>query len=207
MPCIRELRVPIATGGGMIADGTTVVKIVADFPYLYVADISEPLRYAAEAALERELPLRLVGMRILVDASMPPWLYECCSGRTRTDPRRRVPVVGCAECGDSRVAGGWTLGPAPPGTTHSPKLHRPRSFGGGAAGDTGVEGRVLPLEISTFWRCSMHATRRRARRTRSRGTRHPERGPPRGGHRIRRWPAGWRGRHPRTPGGRCRRCW
>jgi uncharacterized protein (DUF433 family) len=60
-PCIRGLRVPVATVVGMVADGMTVEEILADFPYLEADDISEALRYAAEAVRERELPLRPVG--------------------------------------------------------------------------------------------------------------------------------------------------
>lgn len=58
LPCIRGLRVPVATVVGMVADGMTVEEIVADFPYLEPADVAEALRYAAEAVRERELPLR-----------------------------------------------------------------------------------------------------------------------------------------------------
>ena len=61
VPCIRGLRVPVATVVGMVADGMTVEQILADFPYLEAEDIAEALRYAAEAVRERELPLRPVG--------------------------------------------------------------------------------------------------------------------------------------------------
>ncbi len=63
MPCIRGLRVPVATVVGMVADGMTPEEILADFPYLEhddIADIAAALRYAAEAVRERELPLRPV---------------------------------------------------------------------------------------------------------------------------------------------------
>jgi uncharacterized protein (DUF433 family) len=61
VPCIRGLRVPVATVVGMVADGMTVYEVLADFPYLESGDIAEALRYAAEAVRERELPLRPVG--------------------------------------------------------------------------------------------------------------------------------------------------
>jgi uncharacterized protein (DUF433 family) len=61
VPCIRGLRVPVATVVGMVADGMTVEEILADFPYLEAEDIAQALRYAAEAVRERELPLRPVG--------------------------------------------------------------------------------------------------------------------------------------------------
>lgn len=58
VPCIRGLRMPVATVVGMVADGMTVEEILDDFDYLEREDIAEALRYAAEAVLERELPLR-----------------------------------------------------------------------------------------------------------------------------------------------------
>ncbi len=61
VPCIRGLRVPVATVVGMVADGMTVDEILADFPYLEPDDIAGALRYAAEAVRERELHLRRVG--------------------------------------------------------------------------------------------------------------------------------------------------
>ncbi|TVR35616.1 MAG: DUF433 domain-containing protein [Nitriliruptor sp.] len=61
VPCIRGLRVPVATVVGMVADGMTAEEILADVPYLEPDDIAEALRYAAEAVRERELPLRPVG--------------------------------------------------------------------------------------------------------------------------------------------------
>ena len=61
VPCIRGMRVPVATVVGMVADGMTTDEILSDFPYLEDEDIAEALRYAAEAVRERELPLRPVG--------------------------------------------------------------------------------------------------------------------------------------------------
>ncbi len=57
VPCIRGLRIPVATIVGMIADGITEEDILADYPDLEREDIREALRYAAEAVRERELPL------------------------------------------------------------------------------------------------------------------------------------------------------
>lgn len=56
-PCIRGLRIPVATVVGMIADAMTVDEILADYPDLQREDIEEALRYAAEAVRERGLPL------------------------------------------------------------------------------------------------------------------------------------------------------
>ena len=58
-PCIRGLRIPVATVVAMIADGMTVSEILADFPDLEADDIVDALRYAAEAVREHVLPLRL----------------------------------------------------------------------------------------------------------------------------------------------------
>ena len=57
VPCIRGLRIPVATVVGMVADGMTTDEIVAAYPDLEAADVEEALRYAAEAVQERELPL------------------------------------------------------------------------------------------------------------------------------------------------------
>ena len=56
-PCIRGLRVPVATVVAMVADGMAAADIVAELPYLEPEDVVESLRFAAEAVRERELPL------------------------------------------------------------------------------------------------------------------------------------------------------
>jgi len=56
-PCIRGLRIPVATVVGMIADGMTENEILKAYPDLEREDLQEALRYAAEAVRERELPL------------------------------------------------------------------------------------------------------------------------------------------------------
>jgi uncharacterized protein (DUF433 family) len=58
LPCIRGLRMPVATVVAMVADGMPTEEILANFPDLEAEDIAEALRYAAEAVRERELPLR-----------------------------------------------------------------------------------------------------------------------------------------------------
>jgi len=57
VPCIRGLRIPVATIVSMIADGMTEAEILEAYPDLELEDIREALRYAAEAVMERELPL------------------------------------------------------------------------------------------------------------------------------------------------------
>jgi len=57
VPCVRGLRIPVATVVGMIADGMSETEIVAAYPDLEADDVREAIRYAAEAVRERELPL------------------------------------------------------------------------------------------------------------------------------------------------------
>ena len=57
VPCIRGLRIPVATVVGMIADGMTEAEILKAYPDLEPEDIHQALYYAAEAVRERELPL------------------------------------------------------------------------------------------------------------------------------------------------------
>jgi uncharacterized protein (DUF433 family) len=57
VPCIRGLRIPVATVVGMVADGMTEAEILRAHPDLEPDDLREALRYAAEAVRERELPL------------------------------------------------------------------------------------------------------------------------------------------------------
>ena len=57
VPCIRGLRIPVATVVGMVAEGVTEKEILDAYPDLEPEDIREALRYAAEAVRERELPL------------------------------------------------------------------------------------------------------------------------------------------------------
>ena len=59
VPCIRGLRIPVATVVGMVADGMSTSEILDAYPDLEAADISEALRFAAEAVSERSLPLIL----------------------------------------------------------------------------------------------------------------------------------------------------
>ena len=56
VPCIRSLRIPVASVVDMIAAGMTVDDIITDFPDLEPEDITESLHYAAAALRERQLP-------------------------------------------------------------------------------------------------------------------------------------------------------
>jgi uncharacterized protein (DUF433 family) len=57
VPCVRGLRIPVATVVSMVAERMTTAEIVAAFPDLEEEDVHEALRYAAETLRERELPL------------------------------------------------------------------------------------------------------------------------------------------------------
>jgi uncharacterized protein (DUF433 family) len=57
VPCIRGLRIPVATVVGMVADGMAETEILAAYPDLQHEDITEALHYAAESVRERRLPL------------------------------------------------------------------------------------------------------------------------------------------------------
>ena len=56
-PCIRGVRIPVATVVGMVADGMAETEILAAYPDLEREDIAEALHYAAEAVRERAIPL------------------------------------------------------------------------------------------------------------------------------------------------------
>ncbi|HZW31195.1 MAG TPA: DUF433 domain-containing protein [Isosphaeraceae bacterium] len=60
VPCIRGLRIPVATVVGMVADEMTTAEILAAYPDLEAEDIREALFFAAETVRERELPLVMV---------------------------------------------------------------------------------------------------------------------------------------------------
>lgn len=57
VPCVRGLRIPVATVVGMVAEGMREDEVLAAYPDLEAEDIREALQFAAEAVRERELPL------------------------------------------------------------------------------------------------------------------------------------------------------
>jgi uncharacterized protein (DUF433 family) len=58
VPCIRRLRIPVATVIEMVADRMPSDEMLKAYPDLSPTDINEALRYAAEAVRERELAPR-----------------------------------------------------------------------------------------------------------------------------------------------------
>jgi uncharacterized protein (DUF433 family) len=57
MPCLRGLRIPVATVVSMVSEGMSEADILKAYPDLESEDIREALRYTAEAVRERELPV------------------------------------------------------------------------------------------------------------------------------------------------------
>jgi len=57
VPCIRGLRIPVATVLRMLAAGMTEVEILEDHPDLEPEDVRACLRFAAASAMERELAI------------------------------------------------------------------------------------------------------------------------------------------------------
>ena len=57
VPCLRGLRIPVATIVALLAEGQATSEILALYPDLEAEDIREALLFAAEAVRERALPL------------------------------------------------------------------------------------------------------------------------------------------------------
>ncbi len=57
VPCVRHLRIPVATVLRLLAGGLTEREVLSECPDLESEDLRECLRFAAASALERELPL------------------------------------------------------------------------------------------------------------------------------------------------------
>ena len=61
VPCIRGLRIPVATVVAMLADGMKEAEILEKYPDLEPEDIREALHYAAASTQERGIPLVKTG--------------------------------------------------------------------------------------------------------------------------------------------------
>ncbi len=48
VPCVRNLRIPVATIVGRVGEGQTCEQILADYPDLSKADIRQALEFATE---------------------------------------------------------------------------------------------------------------------------------------------------------------
>lgn len=58
VPCLRGLRIPVATVVNMVAGGLTAQQIVEELPPLEIEDVAAALRFAADAVADREIPLQ-----------------------------------------------------------------------------------------------------------------------------------------------------
>jgi uncharacterized protein (DUF433 family) len=58
VPCLRGLRIPVATVVNMIASGLTPAEVIDRLPPLELDDVTAALRYAADRVADREIPLR-----------------------------------------------------------------------------------------------------------------------------------------------------
>ena len=56
VPCVRNLRIPVATIVNLVAEGETTPSILGLYPDLEAADIREALRFAAETVREGAVP-------------------------------------------------------------------------------------------------------------------------------------------------------
>lgn len=45
IPCIRGLRIPVATVVGMVADGMSIPEVLATYPDLEADDVREAMRF------------------------------------------------------------------------------------------------------------------------------------------------------------------
>ena len=57
VPCIRDIRIPVATVVGLLADGLSQDEILKDYPDLEAEDILEALQFAAETLQEKQIPI------------------------------------------------------------------------------------------------------------------------------------------------------
>jgi len=57
VPCLRGLRIPVATVVALVAEGHSTDDILTLYPDLDGEDIREALLFASEAVRERALPL------------------------------------------------------------------------------------------------------------------------------------------------------
>ena len=55
VPCIRNLRIPVATVVQMVAEGMTAGEVVQAMPDLEPEDIREALQYAATAVADHAM--------------------------------------------------------------------------------------------------------------------------------------------------------
>lgn len=57
VPCLRGLRIPVATVLASLADGLTTADVLAAYPDLDAEDVRQALTFAARSVDVRTLPL------------------------------------------------------------------------------------------------------------------------------------------------------
>lgn len=80
-PCIRGLRIPIATVIRMVASGMSVAEIIEDHPSLEEADIRESLEFAAALAAGMPITAACIGAPPSSQLSRITVNPEQCGGR------------------------------------------------------------------------------------------------------------------------------
>jgi uncharacterized protein (DUF433 family) len=67
VPCLRGLRIPVATVVNMVAGGMAAQQIVDELPPLEIEDVAAALRFASDAVADREIPSAADGVKFLID--------------------------------------------------------------------------------------------------------------------------------------------
>jgi len=57
VPCIRGIRIPVATVIAMLADGMSEAEVLAAYPSLEVGDIKEALKFAAATLHDQDFSI------------------------------------------------------------------------------------------------------------------------------------------------------
>ena len=57
VPCIRDLRMPVATVLAMLSEGVSIEQILKEHPELEQEDIREVFQYVSEFLQVREFPI------------------------------------------------------------------------------------------------------------------------------------------------------
>jgi len=80
VPCIRRLRIPVATVVGLVAQGLIEARIVTEYPDLEVGDIHQTLAFAAAVVDERSCRCLPVLEEVLPALSMSKTGWRLRSG-------------------------------------------------------------------------------------------------------------------------------
>jgi uncharacterized protein (DUF433 family) len=79
VPCLRGLRIPVATIVGLIAEGQTTQDILVLYPDLDADDVREALLFAAEAVRELSPPVNEISGR---QRALASFRYPSVAGRS-----------------------------------------------------------------------------------------------------------------------------